>query len=318
MSNRREPKDTMDRKWRRWSKRTTEEVGRPLSVSDTFSGLMDIRRLAGTPPDPVYDTGSGVITFSGRLPPPSVVPPTQLQQASHSSSDWKIGLVAVVLAAAVVAGLALAVLLRDEGRSASDSPAVLVVDDGPPSLPAEATEGSTITKSTNRNNVLEVVPSSVAVPEHSDGERRRTDENGKNDDVGPPSLPAEATEGGTTTSTTTKKGKKKHKKKHKGANHTPIVADTSGDGPRPKTLSRGQVKAGMRSVAGKVKRCGKGKSGLVVMDVVIGKNGRVIRAHATGALAGSKTGKCAANAVKRAVFPEFSGPRIGVEYPFRL
>jgi hypothetical protein len=74
----------------------------------------------------------------------------------------------------------------------------------------------------------------------------------------------------------------------------------------------------MSAVAGRVKRCGKGKSGLVVMDVVIGKNGRVVRATPTGALAGTSTGKCAARAVKRAKFPEFSGPRIGVKYPFRL
>jgi hypothetical protein len=131
MSNRRDPKDTMDRKWRRWSKRPTEEVGRPLSVSDTFSGLMDIRRLTGAPPDPVYDTGSGVITLSGRLPPtPSVIPPIQLQQVHKESSEWKVGLVAIVLAAVVVGSLAVAVLLRDDGRSAAAP--------GPSAAPAAA------------------------------------------------------------------------------------------------------------------------------------------------------------------------------------
>jgi len=309
-------KDTKKDKWRRWSKRSTDEIGRPLPASDTFSGLMDIRRLVGAGPDEVYDTGSGVITLSGRLPAsPPVVPPIQLNHVRQESTDWKIGLFAVILAGAVVISLALAVLLRDSERTV---PAVAPEPSPEPAAAIVAT------------NTDDIVPSSVASPERSDGERRRTDDAdlGKNVDVGPPSLPAGASEGGTTTSTnkvkkskkkSANKGKKKSKKKKsKSADSVLAFAEPATDGSRPKTLSRAQVKAGMSRVAGKVKRCGKGTSGLLLMDVVIGKNGRVVRATPTGSMAGTTAGKCASRAVRKAKFPQFSGPRVGVKYPFRL
>jgi hypothetical protein len=275
---------------------------------------MDIRRLVGSPPDQVYDTGSGVITLSGRLPPsPPVVLPLDLNRIRKESADWKVGLVAVILAGAVVLSLSLAVLLRDTEEFTAPPP--------PGSTPAAAIVAT--------NADEEIVPSSVASPEGSDGERRRSDDAdvGENDDVGPPSLPAGATEGSTTTSTdeVTRNNKKNktskkstRKKKSKAAGSVLAFAEPAADGPRPKTLNRAQVKAGMSRVAGKVKRCGKGKSGLLVMDVVIGKSGRVVRATPTGALAGTKAGKCASRVVRQAKFPAFTGQRIGVKYPFRL
>jgi hypothetical protein len=109
----------------------------------------------------------------------------------------------------------------------------------------------------------------------------------------------------------TKSAKKSKRKKSAGA-----AKDT--DPSLPKSLTRAQVQSGLKRVAHKVKRCGKKSSGILMMRVVIGKNGRVSQALPTGALAGSKTGKCAARAVRRARFPKFAGSRITVTYPFRL
>ena len=92
----------------------------------------------------------------------------------------------------------------------------------------------------------------------------------------------------------------------------------TGDEPITKTLTRAQVNAGLRSVASRVKRCNKGDTGIAVIEVVIGKNGRVTRSLATGAYSGTSTGKCFSRAVRRAKFPKFTGSRITVRYPFRL
>ena len=73
----------------------------------------------------------------------------------------------------------------------------------------------------------------------------------------------------------------------------------------------------MNSVAGRVKRCSQGRSGTVVMKVVIGKTGRVQSANATGPFAGSPVGSCAARAVRSARFPK-TQQNLTVKYPFKL
>lgn len=277
--------DSTDHKWRRWSKRTTEEIGRPLSASDTFSGMMDIRSLIGPPANSVYDTGSGVITLSGRLPPaPAVVPPLLLYQQRPKSSDWKIGVAAVVLAGMVVASLALIVFVKSskQGNTVDTAPSPAAAIVAHSTMPAP-----------------EPASPAVAAPV------------AKRDEAEEPAVAKPKPEAKA-------KHKAKHKHQSKQKNKKPERPAAEDDGARPQTLSRAQVKAGMGPVAGKVKRCAKGKSGLVVMDVAIGRNGRVARAYATGALAGTETGKCAAKAVRRARFPQFSGPTITVKYPFRL
>ena len=93
---------------------------------------------------------------------------------------------------------------------------------------------------------------------------------------------------------------------------------STGDEPVLKTLTRAQVNAGLKSVTSRVRRCNKGDSGIAVIEVVIGKNGRVTRSLATGAYSGTSTGKCFSRAVRRAKFPKFTGSRITVRYPFRL
>jgi len=309
------PKDSMRRRWRRWSKRSTEEVGRPLSVSDTFSGLMDIRRLVGTPPQELYDTGSGVITLSGRLPPaPAAVPPLQLYQQRQASSDWKVGVVAVTLAAAVVISLAIAVLVRD-GRQPVPAPdPVAAPAAGIVALSQEPTRDPGLMTSETRS--VEPVTASVTEP-RPEAPIAVAKTPPVEESAARPHAASGADERARDIDRLLagKRSRRGHKR-HKADGAEAVSAAPAG--PRPGTLNRAQVKAGMSAVAARVKRCGAGKSGIVVMDVVIGPNGRVVRAHATGALAGTKAGTCAAAAVRQARFPQFDGPRVGVKYPFRL
>ncbi len=84
-----------------------------------------------------------------------------------------------------------------------------------------------------------------------------------------------------------------------------------------KSLNRGDVQKGMKGVAGRVKRCGKGKKGTMTLKVVIGRTGRVISANPTGTFAGTPEGSCAARAVRSAKFPA-SQSNLTVSYPFKL
>ena len=85
----------------------------------------------------------------------------------------------------------------------------------------------------------------------------------------------------------------------------------------PAKLSRQQVMQGMNAVAGSVKRCGAGKSGTFKIKAKIEANGRVSRAQAVGQFSGTPAGTCAANAVKRARFPQ-SDSSLNVTFPFKI
>jgi hypothetical protein len=82
-------------------------------------------------------------------------------------------------------------------------------------------------------------------------------------------------------------------------------------------LTRQQVMSGMNAVAGSVKRCGAGKSGTFKIRAKIEPNGRVSRTQAVGQFAATPAGTCAANAVKRARFPQ-SSSSTNVTYPFKI
>ncbi len=83
------------------------------------------------------------------------------------------------------------------------------------------------------------------------------------------------------------------------------------------SLSRAEVQQGMARVAPTVKRCGQGQRGTVSIAIKIGQNGRIASASATGAYAGTSVGRCAEQAVRRAVFPA-SQKSLTVKYPFTL
>ncbi|HEX3698082.1 MAG TPA: GYF domain-containing protein [Polyangia bacterium] len=92
------------------------------------------------------------------------------------------------------------------------------------------------------------------------------------------------------------------------------VAEPAASGP----LSKNAVVAGMNSVKGKVGDCYNQYKvpGMVMVNVVIGKSGRVSSATAQGKFAGTPSGNCVEKAVKSAAFPPSDG--LTTPYPFIL
>ncbi|MES1158078.1 MAG: GYF domain-containing protein [Haliangium ochraceum] len=90
--------------------------------------------------------------------------------------------------------------------------------------------------------------------------------------------------------------------------------EAAGGGP----LAKAAVVAGMNSVKGKVSACYAQfkQAGLVMVNVVIGKSGKVSSAAVTGKFAGTPTGTCVESAVKTASFPPSEG--LTTPYPFTL
>ncbi len=94
----------------------------------------------------------------------------------------------------------------------------------------------------------------------------------------------------------------------------PRHSDSGGGGP----LAKGAVVAGMNSVKGKVADCYQQFKvpGMAMVNIVIGKSGRVSSASVTGKFAGTPTGSCVEKAVKTASFPASDG--LSTPYPFQL
>jgi hypothetical protein len=83
-------------------------------------------------------------------------------------------------------------------------------------------------------------------------------------------------------------------------------------------LSKQAFLAGVNAIKGKVAECHTfyGESGLVMVDIVVGRSGRVSAAFATGRLAGTPVASCVERAVLSASFPPSSG--LSTPYPFIL
>ena len=83
-------------------------------------------------------------------------------------------------------------------------------------------------------------------------------------------------------------------------------------------LAKGAVVAGMNSVKPKVAACYNEfkVQGMAMVNVVIGKSGKVTSATVTGKFAGTPTGACVEKAVKSASFPPSDG--LQTPYPFQL
>ena len=83
-------------------------------------------------------------------------------------------------------------------------------------------------------------------------------------------------------------------------------------------LAKSAVVAGMNSVKGKVADCYNQfkVQGMAMVNVVIGKSGKVTGATVSGKFAGTPTGSCVEKAVKSAVFPPSDG--FTTPYPFQL
>ena len=83
-------------------------------------------------------------------------------------------------------------------------------------------------------------------------------------------------------------------------------------------LAKGAVVAGMNGIKGKISACYAQfhVPGLAMVNVVIGKSGKVSSATVTGKFAGTPTGTCVETAVKSASFPASDG--LSTPYPFTL
>ena len=89
-----------------------------------------------------------------------------------------------------------------------------------------------------------------------------------------------------------------------------------GEGPGP--LPKNALVAGLNSVRPKVGACYTQFKvpGTAMVNITIGKNGKVSKAEVTGKFAGTPTGTCVEAAVKTASFPPSDG--FSTPYPFQL
>ncbi len=102
-----------------------------------------------------------------------------------------------------------------------------------------------------------------------------------------------------------------------GSGH-PKVSDDDKPAASAGPLSKGAVVAGMNSVKPKVAACYSEfkVQGMAMVNVVIGKSGKVTSATVSGKFAGTPTGACVEKAVKSANFPPSDG--LQTPYPFQL
>ncbi len=96
------------------------------------------------------------------------------------------------------------------------------------------------------------------------------------------------------------------------------ASDDDKPAPAAGPLSKSAVVSGMNSVKGKVAACYSEfkVQGMAMVNIVIGRSGKVTSATVTGKFAGTPTGACVEKAVKSASFPPSEG--LSTPYPFQL
>ena len=106
--------------------------------------------------------------------------------------------------------------------------------------------------------------------------------------------------------------------RHGGGSGHAKVSDDDKPAASAGPLSKSAVVAGMNSVKPKVAACYNEfkVQGMAMVDIVIGKSGKVTSAKVTGKFAGTPTGACVEKAVKSAGFPPSEG--LQTPYPFQL
>ncbi len=106
--------------------------------------------------------------------------------------------------------------------------------------------------------------------------------------------------------------------RHSGGGHAKVSDDDSKAAAPAGPLSKSAVVAGMNSVKPKIGACYSEFKvpGMAMVNVVIGKSGKVTSATVTGKFAGTPTGSCVEKAVKSASFPPSDG--LQTPYPFQL
>jgi hypothetical protein len=291
------------------SRQVLREHQRPVPDPE-FSGLLDIRSLAHATRAELQVDGNA-ITLTG-LPSAAATPPVLPARPTGIGTEIKIGMGALAVGAVVL--LALLAVLAFRGGDQPADPAA----GGPPQLTAlmlaavdppteEAPPTALLDRATTTARQEE---QPAAAPRAADArpnkvvrgkkqrnrhERRKLWQRTELDALLGNALESRAR---------AKPAKRRND-------------DRNDD--RPATLSRAEVSAGLGRVGKRVQqKCGKDRDGVVTVQIVIGRNGRVARARPVGAQAGTGTGKCVARAARKARFPRFSGQPITVKYPFRL
>jgi hypothetical protein len=85
-----------------------------------------------------------------------------------------------------------------------------------------------------------------------------------------------------------------------------------------KSLSGGDIKTGMSSVAGKAASCYAGTQGTAAVKLTVAPSGQVQKVTVTGVFAGTPVAACVQNAVKSATFPAWDGGPQTINYSYLL
>ena len=97
-------------------------------------------------------------------------------------------------------------------------------------------------------------------------------------------------------------------------------APSGGDPMLPEQLDRRQILTVVKRNARSIQGCkaGSDASGNVIVEMVIGKSGRVTSATTQGAHSGTPVGSCVERKVRAFRFPQFSGDSMRIKMPFAL
>ncbi len=85
-----------------------------------------------------------------------------------------------------------------------------------------------------------------------------------------------------------------------------------------KSLSGGDIKAGMGSVAGKAAKCYAGTQGSAAVKLTVAPSGQIQKVTVTGVFAGTPVAACVESAVKSASFPAWDGGPQTISYSYLL
>ena len=85
-----------------------------------------------------------------------------------------------------------------------------------------------------------------------------------------------------------------------------------------KSLSGGDIKTGMGSVAGKATKCYAGTQGTAAVKLTVAPSGQVQKVSVTGVFAGTPVAACVESAVKSASFPAWDGGPQTISYSYLL
>jgi hypothetical protein len=84
----------------------------------------------------------------------------------------------------------------------------------------------------------------------------------------------------------------------------------------PATLSKNQIRAVMQKLNPQIRKCGEGKVGNLILNLIVNSDGSVKSVKITGDFANDPVGKCAEGVAKTAKFPPFKNPTMTVTYPY--